>query len=735
MATSSTNHDQIYIDKTITLAETIIIKSNDTADAQNAYVRDFLGSEPDLLDPSSWRYYMNMAGDYHSSNKPMEVVSLDTLQMIAFTKANLVRHRGTRQGYAYGTRYYRELVKQYPQQEMLILGILYPVDKAAAIAAPDKTILGILPGMIEPNEYSILDEMQTWLYTYDRRWTNPQFAITDNLYVTANLGIMYLTLFQWTITYRKRMCKTKEAHSFHVRQYLLSNGLLDSELNHLTLKQSLWLYRNMEAITHKAGQKETFEWLVENILTEREVPLAEYSMRHDLSGMPANFYPDLKFRRKPLNLGYSVNSLDNINLRTLLDKEDDYARANADVKEDELPAIRELMELSPSNVLMTKVLESTMIDYTDSEFFPLSDILINHWLYLASHDLYVTATQVAIPGSPVRVPMKARDAYSLMWYCFMQTVGVTMEDVPVLVAERVQRIPLPSPEELMSVVDKTLVSKDLAVIALSLNPHIEQIISIEEFNEVCREIFLAANNQRSLYALMEHQDARGYVQGMINRIYTDAICALSPEGETYKQFFARLNIQLKGLEREDYATMWQNIVADVTGANLTTTLSVKQMQKAMLRIMKQLSSYTVQFLSEINDAAITPLDHPGVRIGDTSTHTDDYVELPDTGIRIVDTHVQTRHVIDFDINACRLAGPLYARGLNTFNYEIPNLVSIDDSGMVFNADFDVAAVRVDFVEDPEQNDQGSFPMPGVEFFLAMSPEKRKALMDAFHEKV
>jgi hypothetical protein len=112
----------------------------------------------------------------------MTVPSLDIAQRIVFNKVNLQTHLATKQAYSYGTRYYQELVLQYPEQEMLILGILYPADITKAVNAKDGTILAYPPELVELYEVSLIPKLQTWLDNYLFRWFNKQFILTDDLY-------------------------------------------------------------------------------------------------------------------------------------------------------------------------------------------------------------------------------------------------------------------------------------------------------------------------------------------------------------------------------------------------------------------------------------------------------------------------------------------------------------------------------------------------------------------------
>jgi hypothetical protein len=652
---STSNRYQIYLSKVLQLAETIVIKSVDTADALNQYVKDYYGDAAvDPYDPTSWKYYQNIAGEYHFSDEPMYVTSIDTLDKILFSREQLKIHRSTAREYVYGTRQYKELVAAYPKQEMLILGILYPVDIQKAISAPDGTILGFPPNLIESNEYSLVANLQNWINGFKVRWVNQQYGISDELYPAMSLGLMYLNLVPTILNLRLEACKTNEAHSFHVQQYLASHGMLDVFLDQLTLKQALFFYRNIAYIERNNGQRNIFDWLVEHIMTERRVPIAEYVMRHNVENQPDELYPELAFRKNPLNLGMVSDPLETITLDQIMEKEDKLARDNLLYKEDMIPDITEAMENSLSNVVLTKALESSMIDYSNNTPYTLEDTLVNHWLWLSHAGKYQTFVSITNPKSGERIPLTAKEAFIFMWYAFNSALNIDLVEIPALLAERVQRIPMASVDEIMSVVDHKLVDRALAEKALSMQPMIGKIISTEAFYNTCVEINRACQMQRGLMATIEHMERRGMAHGMISRIYSDNMCRLVPEGTPYSTWFEERNIKVTDFTRANFATLYVQLTKDATGMSLVTTKSLKALQAAMVKMMAQLSSYSVQFITQINNSDIRPVEWPTSRVGDKliSTHQKEY--LPDSTVGTINRREKTKSRDLIDVNGAQV---------------------------------------------------------------------------------
>lgn len=440
---STNNYYQLYIDSIKKLAETIVIKSEATANLINKKFTDYgMDHYVDPYAQNTWKYYLNISGQYHPADKQMHVVSTDTLETILFSKQNLLIHKATSRAYQYGTRQYTELVNKYPDQEMLILGILYPVDINYAINAPDYTILSYPPGLVEENEYTLISKLQKWINGFMIRWYNKQYTVTDSLYITTTLGNMYANLIPVIENIRLAACKTNEAHSYHVKQYLASHGLLDVYIKNMTLKQTLFVYRNIAYIERNSGQKNIFEWLTEHLLTERRLPLSEYNMKHDTSDIVTNLQPTLFFEKKNINGVLTTGDSDSISLERLLTKQDILARQNEKFKVDDMQSIQDLMESSLTNHLSTKSLESTLTDYSKSHTVSLEEVLLNHWLSLSATGRYNASIGITNPKTGEKINMSAKDAYTFFVYTYARSVGITPDLIPAMLAKRVQNIKL-----------------------------------------------------------------------------------------------------------------------------------------------------------------------------------------------------------------------------------------------------------------------------------------------------
>lgn len=752
---TTNNNYQDYIDSVLQLAETIVIKSSAAADALNQkLVEDYGASVVDSRYPSTWKYYLNLAGEYHPTDTVMTVVSMDTLEKITFSKANLKLHRATARGYAFGTRQYNLLVSQYPEQSLLIKGILNPVDIDEAIAADDGKILGYPEGLVEENEYSLIAKLQTWVDGFRARYVNEQFSISDSLYTPSWMGIMYMNLPIAIGTIRREACLTNEAHSYHVKQYLASHGHLDVYMDQLTTKQALWLYRNIRYLRNNTGKQENFEWLIEHIMTERNLPLAEYNMHHDVSVMAGHsdssvmrmmaleapvetgsLYPDIKFKKVPLNLGYNLTDDDPVTLGTVLAKEDHFARMNAKVRSVAQPQIQEAMENSLSNSIKTKFLESSMVDRSNNSPYTLADILLSHWLYLSVEGNYRAFIGVTSPKTGERIPLTVKDAYILVWYAFCQSNGIQIDTIPKVIAERVQRLDSPTVDDLMSMVDKKYVSRDMAEAILAPQPQIGDIISTEAFYNTALQIFDAAQVQRRLIASQEHAKRRGMVFNMVSRVYSDALCTLVEDGDddSYKSWFAARNIDIDSYSQSELGLLYVNLVQEATGMNLVTTKSLKDLQSAMVRMLSQLSSYSIQINADINSSDLRLSDWGMIRIGDVKSDMND-----EAAVEIVATVLKASSQLNdsgkFDVTRVTLGNDPVVKLNDQAKYEITAKVFAGQADSDHEGKFNAAPIRIRPIPAPKKNALGITPVLGIDQYILLPEEQRVDFNDVYGNK-
>lgn len=671
----SSTYYQIYLQRIFKLVETIVVKSEITINAIN---RELIinGYYVDYTIPQSWKYYMNLAGTYHSTDTTMTIVSLDSLEEIEFTKDNLEIHRATKVAYAYGSRYYDDLVSKYPMQEQLILGILNPIDTSISIPADDGKILYYDKSLVEPQEHNLISDLQKWINAYVSRWSNDAYNITDEYYAAAFLGIMYSNMPLEVINIRLAKCHTPEVHTYHIRQYLGEHYGLDRYLPSLSLKQALYLYRNIRYIHRNAGTQKNFETIVEKMMTGRALPIAEYSMHHDTSTIVDTMYPTVFFERNSLNGIGGDGSSDIRTTEALMLEQVDLAEYNDVDITDRAIAVNSVMKHSLINTLSSKVLESAILDTTDCVPYRLEEITYNHWIYLASLDRYVSNIQITEPSTNKEINLTAKEAFVMYLYAINASMGIRLDaanggnlvsitelnkldyvgsfvlsggnyveltelnvdsyvgtdqivylPIPLIPARRVRKVTIPSLTEIQALVDPSIVTDELLLETFEKQPVIGNYISVSSFKSFCREMYVAMNYQYRIYSSQNDRFARAMLQNASRFCYMDKYVDLFA-GEVYHQWMTSRGINIASYTASNYEILATNIVDAIGIIRADDESQLKETQTSMLAIMRELSSYSVQYIQNINDGSYAIADIVYPRMSITSSSTEHSGEIP-----------------------------------------------------------------------------------------------------------
>lgn len=589
----------IYRDDTIKLVRSVVVKFSPIATQMNLWIARDLRVYADEDAPETWKYYMNMAGEYHETDQMMYVRSADTLELIEFTKENLLYHRATAREYAPGSVMYETLALQYPEQTALINGILNPIDIQRAIDAPDGQILFYNESFIEPQENTFIYDLQDWINVYFIRWWNPSFAMTDEMYLPALWGSLFRNMVPAIMNQRLSFAKTNNAHSYHIREYLASHGHLDDYLPYLDTRQRLWLYRNINYIQRNAGKKDTFDRLVKNILTPRGIPLISYTLEQNSKDMLTDFRPSVELEKHDVNKNIVVEGLNKITIEELLDREEDLARDNKNVKRDSEIWLTEKMSMSAYSSLSTRVLDSEVIDRSNSNVRTLMNCLLNEWLQLASTDKYRAYVTLNNPRNGEQLTVSVKDAYIITLYCWMKSRDQLSEFVPSCAAYEVLLPKLPTFDELRWMSPKRIVPNKIITAIQDLFVPLENYISTENFYWAVAGMHQNYLKQWELYSLQENAIGRGYCEQIVKMHYMNRMCKLVDGNVTWDDYFKGLGFELKDLSNTELEQLCVDAVNIATGSNLVKVITIGEIQRELLKMMEGLCSYPLQFLRNV----------------------------------------------------------------------------------------------------------------------------------------
>lgn len=636
------NASQFYHASCMKLAKSMVLKSTATAIAMNnevnakfaAYDTSYL---VDTLHPETWRYYCHLQGKYHYTDELMQVRSLDTLQTIDFTPENLKLHRATWIHYKDKGEYYYELIAKYPDQHLLVDGICNPIDFETAYKAEEYSILDYDRSLVEEQEVDLIPKLNRQIIETCNRFHSRGYGAFDPTFNALKLGILAVHLPGMIIALREQYIKTEQVHSFHIWNYLGSYFGLDKYKRFLTHEQAMWLYKHLPYIDRHAGKEDTFLDIIKWMLTTRSIPIYGYHIGRDTNQILDHVdTPDVY--REQLNLKHIdyKSDEDHLSLAKLIDKEVKEANRNDTFRNPDLKLSENRYDRTKHSNQKSKVLESEVFDYANQQVKPMSVMLTNYWAHLAFTNRYSLVGSITNPQTGEPISMDARDAFITWLYCAMKIADDRDLDDdnkgkwPNRARVENMLIPTFTPKDITwdSVDWQDLKSNFLdrkADINLAFNdlqenyPKKGHYYSAEGFHTYVKEVndyFKRIRHWLGVYHDLFHA---GEIQQLGDRLFYQEKTRLVSTEMTFGQYFKMKHWEIDELSRENIVTMANQIYSTFTGQAIDDEASLSEIQQAMIGIMRQLSSYSVQFTHKANATNGRILDMPWLRFGKIMT--------------------------------------------------------------------------------------------------------------------
>lgn len=621
---------QIYSENTINLVRSMIIKSEDTNRLINEYFTA-VGQVPST-NPLLWKYYLNISGEYHPNDTVMQVTSSDTQSTIDFTKANLVTHPVTYLSYARGGVSYRELVSQFPMQEILINGITRPVDINVAIAAKDFEILGWDESYVGAGETTLKAQVQDWIYKFVARWHNQDFALTDSLYPASFLALLYMHLPNAIMNIRLENCLTEHAADFHIWTYLSGHYEIDNYRNYLTHRQAMYLYRNVVSIRRNAGKVKTLEELFDNIskphgISPKKADFVQLDDALLTSGRPTPRYTLTEYA--DANISYDNEAL--LDTQNILRETEDKAVDNIVEMDTDLIEMTTAGKLSTFNKIPTGFIKfdediaTSVITESDVQ------LRVDYWIYLSSLGLYTNPVSVNMPGRP-DMYLTAQNALILLVYATNRASGIELVNIPTLNVKNVVPVAYPTAVDLRPLgTAEDITDGDIteALAGLVVPRAVSGLAELEAF-------IAEIQQQRLVHELQWDKKtntvAKSQMRDIINGCYIWKECSLVSSPTTFNTWMSSINFNKYGLTGFDWYEIAIDILLKVAGVTREKT-SLSPSKSAMVSIIDSLTSYSLIVAEGESFSKYRALEFPSLLPG-KFTGSERYVDYLDHGLDV-----------------------------------------------------------------------------------------------------
>jgi hypothetical protein len=589
-----------YLTSVFRLARTMVIKIEAVAVRDNNMLVN--AGYAVSSDKTTWRYYMNMNGDYHPTDELMYVKSVDTGEDIVFNKVNMEVHLATFREYNSGGDLFIRLNDKYPAQSELIRGILAPIPYTETIGAEDYKILKYNQSLVLWNEDQLIPQLQTWVKVEQAHIFENDYMITDNLMLPVAIMQLYADLIKAICTIRFEAIGTRNVHDFYIWARIDSYGDFSRYKNSLSRFQIMWLYRNIAWVKNNPGQQYTFGKLMDNMLTTASIPLAKYDMVETTETQLVDVTPTPVYRKLQMNLMADYGRAATfINTQALITKQQNVAKDNYDQTSIYYADALQKGQFSLHSELPTKTLESTMRDYTNRHIDTLMSTVYNEWIYLAGKGLFKGKILVVDPknGRSVRLPVG--DAYYIWRYLIDLTYGEEPLAIEPVQYANVMKIKPPSIEELIGIGGPAFINMPDAKGIRDQWIPVDTFIAPEYLMTYATGVYQAQWNHRKIFSKYYDLNMRARVKNTCLDMYETGFLDTLTSYTSYKDLIDGYELDFSEYSADEARNFAWDIFKRITGWDSNNHPSLRVKQSDLIDIMTGLSSYTIQVIKEMDD--------------------------------------------------------------------------------------------------------------------------------------
>jgi len=603
-----------YIKDTYSLTNSLVIKMSDVAITVNKGIYIVHGIKPSE-NKSQWKYYMNLAGEKHFTNNDVMITLLETGKQEYLSKELLENNQYTKFELNKYSSYYKELITNFPNDIDYIKGCINPVDIDKAIDARDGSIMAYSEQYIGYQELSIIRELEIKIQSMLARWHIKEYCITDELYLSSLIGIMYTIIPSMLLNLALERVNTNEVNSFHMEHFFRSRLNLWDNIQSLNNESKMWLYNNLNYLLKYQGRNETLDSIAYNVFEKNNLGLGTYTLYNTLPTLKDD--PKLNeavynesesiFILEKLNNKYSTDVSDNSDVETILDME---LYTDLDSDNSTPSTALETITKHVTNKLKsrTSIEQNTKIlDISTVKLFKLygNDPLItvlDNWLYNSCNGIYVAKKIFIDPNNKIKYFISPLEGLYIFYYMLIELLDA--EDTPINTISYSNCINNNITKEYLSnnLFNLEYTEPIIDEILRYTTSEVSTIVDTKSFTSYLSSIKLLYSNIWVMDSNVNNSTISANIKHIVNRIYKSGTHIVNNDVPiTMKDLLAKSSIHININDSYNKLNTITEIFKLFTGLEINEYTAINDNLKEMSILLNKLTSYTTQVIKNIDD--------------------------------------------------------------------------------------------------------------------------------------
>lgn len=567
------------------LTRSLLIKS----DLLARDVEYLLTENTDYLDVprEHWKYYMNISGERHPTNEKMFITSLDTLTTIEFTKEALASHPITKEKYGPTDSLTQDLMAKYPGNLLLIMGIIYGVDKSEAINAKEYTILAYDRKLVGVQEINLMPELQVRLHTEYENYINKDYADIEPYYAVVAMAQIAKQAHHAIKLIRLSNYRTTRACDYYIWSDINSKLYLEDLKDNFSREDIFYLYKNIDRLTRKAGSNDVLYELVDQFLNKDHITTYRLNLTRDTTAIDElNSVTDTVYREVPLiedALAKTANIKEYIEIgverseRELEDYQSTLDRRHQVVVDDVRTRELKIYEV-------VKDATDTQLLLFDTDLF-LDSVINNYYRGLYSIPDHVNSRVYNMTGI---------EAFILYTYVIRRKLGVEVTHIP---RHSVYMVPKKErPTKLYLAQEYGISTLEAAKILEALVPYPDKELSRTELDTYIVQVKSSYHDVVRHVRRNTYRDNQAKMARIYDELYFSGEYDLVQGELNYTDWLAARNINLTEYTELDFTIIEAYLLESVFNIDLSTRSSHYAL--GITELIKRLNNYRVNIRTQ-----------------------------------------------------------------------------------------------------------------------------------------
>lgn len=606
-------HTEVYFNDCIDLTKSIVLVNHPESKLYKDLLLTKYGIDEGNV-KTNWRYYKHLSGQYHQVDRMMQVRSYDDGSIIDLTRRTLEQHTNTRNELLKFDELYREVVKEYPEQELLLKVLLSSIPLVNIndiVNSDNNTILYYDTSKVEPQEYNLILRLQERLTNYSITKAIPYYALEDSLFMASMFSVMYQFLLTSILSIRLDNTKTSQAHSYHYTSYLSSIHRLEAELPYLNLEQKLFLYRNAKYLNRHAGSNKVLNTLIDKFFTTRRASVINYVYKQ-YNEVDDEGNIQYRYKQKLLNTANLVYDKSDFPIEQLAYKEIKALPSNEKEHILRKDNIERQNRKSLHSSLLTKDIEIVITDVPNEVKYIRLETYIDYWARTLQLGINSFIVNISLGINDDEVGMTSRDLFKLFTLALYGATGESLDGIPNYLCARVLKEQMPSLKELTDCNYKhNLYLERRIEDYLIAAPMYTEVPTISSFKNLCERIYRYNLNTWLDYTSEGDKDINLQLVNALENMHE--LVVYRQDEETVSQFLERLGLsELNNYTESMYGELLNKIVKEISLNSLGEPSSSELASRALVNVLKKFKSYSIQLVTDITtyDSIIVGLGSP-----------------------------------------------------------------------------------------------------------------------------